>query len=527
MTNKFILASITLAALTICGCQHNLEHNMVPDKLGFSYTSQLQQPSVFNDGMEVAVIKSGKGNSSATLRIERLTEDELKKWCMNNGAYTETINEETKEKTITLSYELAPEIKYEVSEEELSFAASDIRKTFTVNWNTTFFANSSKNNNEYVIGFKLVDSSIELGENRDTLIIHPALSHISFKDKDLKTVFPTSKDSETINEYEAEVNLDKAVPSEDVIVELSVDNSYIEQESLIKNKEYKEAPQGLFSFVNNTVTIKAGETVSHFNYKIDLTVLYNEEGKFKEENVNYMIPIVFSKKTPELLGSGKAPIGYVVVMVLDDDVVIPPDGPTSLIHGPWEILEGKDMHIGADPLCTNPNWFGNYNPTKLVDWTFGFGNDNDASKNGYWGSYFWTPAPFPMVFVFDTGATYTFNRFYKVDADTFQGQFRDFEVYVANEYVGTDTNWKLACKGKTDFKGWKDYKLTKNSDGTQDIDKVLEMFSYPIPADIEAEGSEFNYTRGRYIKLVITASSKVSSKDCGYIMEFYADGWSM
>jgi len=103
---------------------------MVPDKLGFSYTSQLQQPSVFNDGMEVAVIKSGKGNSSATLRIERLTEDELKKWCMNNGAYTETINEETKEKTITLSYELAPEIKYEVSEEELSFAASDIRKTY-------------------------------------------------------------------------------------------------------------------------------------------------------------------------------------------------------------------------------------------------------------------------------------------------------------------------------------------------------------------------------------------------------------
>ena len=98
---------------------------------------------------------------------------------------------------------------------------------------------------------------------------------------------------------------------------------------------------------------------------------------------------------------------------------------------------------------------------------------------------------------------------------------------MANEYVGTDTNWKLACKGKTDFKGWKDYKLTKNSDGTQEIDKVLEMFSYPIPADIEAEGSEFNYTRGRYIKLVITASSKVSSKDCGYIMEFYADGWSM
>ena len=150
--------------------------------------------------------------------------------------------------------------------------------------------------------------------------------------------------------------------------------------------------------------------------------------------------------------------------------------------------------------------------SKLIDWEFGFGNNNDPSKNGYWGSYFWSPIEFPMVFVFDAGEIYTFDRFYKVDADTFQGQFRDFEVYVAKEYAGADTKWKLACKGKTGDKGWQRYTDTK-------IDA--------IPEKPEAEGSEVNLTRARYIKLCITASSKVSSKDCGYLMEFYADGWKM
>ena len=145
MNKRNIIISFALAAIAFTGCKHDLEHNMVPDKLGFSYSSSLQQPSVFNDEMDVAIIKSGKGSSSATVRIERLTQEELTKWCLNNGA---------------AEYKLAEEIKYEVSEEEFSFAASDIRKTFKVKWQTDFFSYSSYYVIDFVIVFKLVESSL-------------------------------------------------------------------------------------------------------------------------------------------------------------------------------------------------------------------------------------------------------------------------------------------------------------------------------------------------------------------------------
>lgn len=511
MNSKYILASIAFAALALSGCQHDLEHNMVPDKLGFSYSSNLQQPSVFKNSMDIAIIKSGKGKSSATVRIESITQEELDAWCNND-----------ENKDAGYSFTLAPSSRYEVSANEFSFAASDTRKTFNVSWNATYFANTAANHNDNVIGFKLVDPSIDTDENRSIIIVRPQLSRVSFKSKDIKSVFPTLKDTETVNEYEGEVTLDYAIPTQDASVELVIDNSLIAGEAELREKDYEPAPEGLFTLTKSTVSFKSGETVAYFSYKIDMSVLFDEDGSFLKTNVNYMVPVKFASKNPDLMGEGDAPVGFITVTISDE--IVRPSEPKTLIHGPWEILEGEDLHIGKDPECTSPGWYGNYNTSKLVDWGFGFGNNSDASKNGYWGSYFWTPIEFPIVFVFDTGATYTFEYFYKVDADTFQGQFRDFEVYVAKEYIGEGTDWKLACKGKTGDKGWQNYKDTM-IDGVQSVDKVLEMFSYRIPEDLEAEGSEFNLTRGRYIKLCITGSSKVSQKDCGYIMEFYADGW--
>ncbi len=509
MNKKHILASLGALAVLLSGCQHNLEHNMVPDKLGFSYSENLQQPSVLNNSMDVSVIKSGKGTSSATVRIERLSQEELTAWCES---------EENKE--YGYDFLLASESRYELSTEELSFAASDTRQLFKVSWTPDFFANSAMNGKNYVIALRLSDPSIDADPNRSTVIIQPRLTHVTFKARDLKSVYPTLKDAESINSYEGEINLDYAIPSQDIKVTIVPDNSLIEKEAESRGKAYEVAPEGLFSLDKNEVTVEAGKTVAHFGYKIDLTVLFNEKGEFIKQDVNYMIPLVFSKKDPELLGEGEYGQTFVIVSVADDKTVERPDGPTTILHGPWEVLEGADLHIGADPLCESPSWYGNYNTTKLVDWGFGF--TDDATKNGYWGSYFWSPVEFPMVFVFDTGSTYTFDRFYKVDSRLYQGQFQDFEVYVAREYAGADTDWTLAAKGNTGTKGWQNYPTGTNEDK---IDEILTNFSYVIPADETAEGSEVNLTRGRYIKLCITKSSRVDNKDCGYIMEFYATGW--
>jgi len=509
MNKTHILATIGMLTVLLTGCQHNLEHNMVPDKLGFSYTGNLQQPSVLNNSMDVSVIKSGKGTSSATVKIERLTQEELTAWCES---------EENKE--YGYNFLLASESRYGLSAEDLHFAASDTRQLFKVSWGPDFFANSAMNGKNYVIALKLSEPSIDADPDRSVIIIQPRLTHVTFKTRDLKSVFPTIKDVETVNTYEGEINLDYAIPSQDITIKLATNNSLIEAEAQAREKTYEPAPDGLFSLDKDEITVEAGKTVAHFGYKIDLTVLFNEKGEFIKQDVNYMIPLVFSKKNPELLGEGEYGQTFVIVSVADDKTVERPDTPPTILHGPWEVIEGADLHIGADPLCSSPAWYGNYNTTKLVDW--GFGVTDDATQNGYWGSYFWSPVEFPMVFVFDTGETHTFDRFYKVDSNLYQGQFQDFEVYVAREYAGADTDWVLAAKGNTGTKGWQKYPTGTNEGN---IDAILQTFSYVIPADATAEGSEVNLTRGRYVKLCITKSSKVDNKDCGYLMEFYAEGW--
>lgn len=506
-----ILASIALAAFTLTSCQQDLNHNMVPDKLGFAYTENLQQPSVFKAGMSVSVIKSGKGSDAATVEIEACSQEELDQWRTANGYETALLQ------ASELNYSIKMNVK------SLYFAASDIRKSFEVEWKTSFFANSARNGKDYVIALKLVNPSIEADENRSILIIRPILSHVSFKHKDVKTVFPTLDDVQSINKYEGEINMDFAVTSEDVILELCVDNSLIAQEAAAREKEFEAAPEGLFSFIDQKVTIPAGETIAHFGFQLDLSVLFDSEGQFLQSPANYMIPITVSKKSPELLGLGNTSTTCVLIYIAEDDVVVPPSSPSSIIHGPWEILEGADQHIGNDPACKQPDWYKNYNTDRLVDWRFG-NSSTDATANGYWGSYFWTDPTFPMVFVFDTGGEYIFESFHKVDASAFQGQFRDFEVYVARSYAGNDTDWKLAAKGRTGDLGWQAYP----SGAEVDIEDVLKRFSYIIPEDPEAEGSEMNYTRGRYIKFCImnTMNKYPTSSKGGYLMEFYAKGWA-
>ncbi len=509
MNKIHIITLVGAAALLLCGCTHDLDHNMVPDKLGFAYTNNLQQPSVLSETMKVSVIKSGKGSSSATVKIESLSQEELTAWCNTEDNVGKEYN-----------FLLASDSRYEISTQELNFAASDTRQYFQVNWKPDFFANSAMNGKDYVIALKLTDPSIDADENRSIVIIQPLLTHVTFKTRDLKSVYPTTKDVETINEYEGEIDLDNTLKNQNVTIKLSVDNSLIEAEAEARGKAYEKAPDGLFSLVKDKVVIEAGKAIAHFDYKIDFTVLFNEEGKFIKQNVNYMIPLTISQKDPELIGDGDYTQTFVIVSIADDKTVERPDSPTTILHGPWEVLEGADIHIGADPLCENPTWYSNYNVNKLVDW--GFGNTGDATKNGYWGSYFWSPVEFPMVFVFDTGATYTFDRFHKVDSNLYQGQYCEFEVYVAREYAGADTDWVLAAKGRTGNKGWQKY-----PDGTNEgnIDQILDTFSYLIPEDATTEGSVVTLTRGRYIKFCILSSEKSGGKDCGYLMEFYADGW--
>lgn len=496
----FCIASVLL----LSGCKHDIELNMVGDKIGFATTTNIIEPSIFRDGVDVAIIKSGKGKSEASVSVSLATKEDL-------DAYN---------KLHETSYKLAPSGKFETTGLNFNFAASDTRNTIHVKWSQTFFANSAEAGNEYVIGLKITESDIDTDSSRETVFIHPLLSRVSFEAPDLKTVFPSEDDPTAKNSYEARIIIDYPIATADAKVNIAVDNDLIADISALRDQEYFPAPAGLVKLEAQSVTIKAGESYGTFRFTIDQSVLFDNKGKLIETGIKYLVPVKMTTTEPSILGKGENSYGCIIASIADDDTVTPPYGkPAQIIHGPWAVIEGEDNHIGKDPKCTQPDWYGNYNVNKLVDWNF-FNGDN-AAENGYWGSYFWSDPVFPIEFVFDLGGEYIFESFYKVDAAGFQGQFREFAVYVAREYSGKDTDWKPAAIGRTDYRGWQAF-----GNGS-DINSTLEKFSYVIPMDPTAEGAFKAYTRGRYVKFCIlkTENAYPSNSKGGYLSEFYASGW--
>ncbi len=508
MNMKHIIPLLAATVLMTAACTHDLDMNMVSDVIGFATTTNITEPSLLRDGINISVLKSGKGQATsekASVEIAAFTQSELDEYNEANGT----------------DFLLAPSGKYTLERTELDFAVEDSRQTLHVDWDKNYFFNTNDGGAHYVIALKISESSIKLDSLRSFLLIRPVLSKVGFQNRDIRNFYPDEKMSEEVSEYEGTAKIDNPITTSDVTVNLLIDNSLIPAISEERKVDYKQAPDGLFTLSEDKVVIKAGESFGYFKFSVDYRVLFDSEGEFKEKGVKYIVPLRMADTEPVLIGKDSLSVGYVIVNISDDSTVEPPVGQEiSIIHGPWNILEGKDTHIGNDPACPQPGWYSNYNTSKLVDWNF-TNSTTDATVNGYWGSWYWTEPEFPMVFVFELDQEYIFGGFNKVDASGVQGQFQDFEVYTAREYAGEDTKWVLAAKGNTGHRGWQSF-----GDGTN-VEDILNRFSYPIPGE-EDEAGVFNYTRGKYIKFVIVKKSGAYPDiKGGYLSEFYARGWTM
>lgn len=131
------------------------------------------------------------------------------------------------------------------------------------------------------------------------------------------------------------------------------------------------------------------------------------------------------------------------------------------------MLEGEDNCYARDPLA--PGWAAGYTADKLFD--------GEITVNHEWISWFATQIEFPMTFVVDMGQRQVFTKFVISDYSTHQGNYRDYEIYTAEEYSGASTQWNLVANGKRDY-GWT---------------------GVPTPYDYPAQ----KYMAGRYLKFVI------------------------
>ena len=88
MNMKHIIPLLAVTVLMTAACTHDLDTNMVPDVIGFATTTNITEPSLLRDGIDISVLKSGKGQATseeATVEIAACTQSELDKYNEANG----------------------------------------------------------------------------------------------------------------------------------------------------------------------------------------------------------------------------------------------------------------------------------------------------------------------------------------------------------------------------------------------------------------------------------------------------------
>ena len=150
------------------------------------------------------------------------------------------------------------------------------------------------------------------------------------------------------------------------------------------------------------------------------------------------------------------------------------------VKGPWTVLEGENNCYAKDPN-DGAAWTLQYTADRLFD--------GSSEANHEWISMFKTQNEFPMVFVVDMGAAHIFTNFIISDYSTHQGNYRDYELYIAEEYDGANTKWTLVAKGKRDFK-W--------TGKPTDYDFPVQTLSAGRYLKFQIMKAEYDMTKGDY-----------------------------
>ena len=410
---------------------------MVDDTISFLATdNQLINVALYNEECDLTVIKSGKGQTGATARLE-VSEAALEAYNTANG---------TDYKALPANYvTFSPAIK---------FSEKDIRKTVKVTWDDENINSLGEGNYAVAIELSVDNNALEVPEARKVMIVSMAWSHLGME-ADVAPVFSPAASRETAV-YEGPVTIDNPISVMDITVDYEIDNSLITAYNDANGTDYKAAPADLVSLAATSSQLEAGKSSTAFSLQILSEKLFNgNELKAVDDN-QYLVPVRIKSLSNEAIGISRS-VMYVPVSFNRD------------VKGPWTLLEGENNCYGKDPNA--PAWALGYTANKLFDGILTAGGEWISSwDNG--------PISFPMTFVVDMGKARVFTKFLISDYTTHQGNYREYEIYIADKYNGASTQWTLVADGKRDFKGWT---------GT------IETYDYPVKTMIA----------GRYLKFII------------------------
>lgn len=259
--------------------------------------------------------------------------------------------------------------------------------------------------------------------------VYPASSFPSAEIK--RPAFPGTSHIDT---FDGQVAISAPLSGLDSYMTLEYDASYGAVWNAANNKNYVVADASMITLPSE-VLVPADKTIGDFKFKCDRTKL-PAAGTFDGVVAPFKITSLIVNGVPDVVEN------QVCYLVLTE-----PENNTIMGNGEfrWKVLEGQ--RLGDDPGMPNAGTAGWYEENYPVS------NLIDGDMTTAWRSWIYTENKFPLTFVFDMGVAHRPEKMWKRDWHSWQGQYRNINFYVAEEYDGDNTQWTLVCEAHFDF-GW-------------------------------------------------------------------------
>jgi hypothetical protein len=406
----------------------------------------------------LTVVKSSRVAATATLTSSQEIVDEY-----NNA--TGTI------------YTAFPADKYQISETTVEFSAEETRKTVSITWDEAEIIPLLQEAFEYVIPVMLSASDgTGVSETNDYFMLELSQIEVAFANTTLADIYPPVM-AEKGESVKNTITVNVPFAEEDLTVEYKIDPALVSAYNTANASAYIAPPAGFASLSATEQILTGSSVIPAGEESVDFSVFLNHPTLFDGNKMlsggNIVIPISITATSID---------GIELV----DDVMYLPVRRDKEIKGPWTVLEGAEFALPNDPTPESYNTDVNA-ASSLFN---GKWEKEGAYETNVWASWFNTPNVFPLVFVVDMGAEHVFTKFRIVDAAAYQGQLRNYEIYIADEYDEANTEWKLAASGRRGYE-WADGSIGYGG-----------MYDFPL-----ADGT-LNFPVGRYMKFVLVNHEK-------------------
>ena len=291
---NIFVSAIALASVVACVDDRN--NFMVDDSFGFNNAidENLKELAIYGGSYELAVIKSGKGFTDATVFVEGSNADLLAYNKKNGTSY------------IPVSKEF-----YNFSTNSLEYKAEEVSKTVTVTWDVAKIAEqmASEPANEYVIPVALKSDELEVNDGRHLVILNLKKTTVKTEQSLLSWTLVYGEEVEaTTDSKNVTILLDRS-PDMDVTLSFEADEEAVAAYNAANGVNYTLAPEGLISF-ESTLAISNGETIKQLAVALNSAVLI--ENNVMPEFEGYVVPVRVSGATVDGIAYENA-LTYVVV----------------------------------------------------------------------------------------------------------------------------------------------------------------------------------------------------------------------